>query len=71
LVQEKISLQLQNIDEHKKHNEREVSDKQSEIANNNVQIITLQKDIDLIQTHVDVLQKEISDKETVSAKKES
>jgi len=68
LVEEKIALQLQNINEHRKHNEEEVKNKELEIQSNQEQITKLQHDVDLIQKHIDVLQDQISDKEIVTAK---
>ena len=68
LVIEKINLQKQNIEEHKKHNEEEVKNKQDEINTNNEQITKLQSDIGLINKHIEQLQAKISDKDTVSAK---
>jgi DNA repair exonuclease SbcCD ATPase subunit len=68
LVQEKISLQLQNINEHKKHNEVEVNNKELEIQSNNEQITKLQSDVILIQKHIDKLLQQISDRDTVTAK---
>ena len=68
LVQEKINLQLLNINEHKKHNEEEVNKKQLEIETNKVEIDKLQKEVDLIQSHIDILQEQISDKDLVTAK---
>lgn len=68
LITEKISLQLQNINEHKKHNELEVENKRQEIIVNEQQINSLQNDIDLIQKHIDALQATIADKDTMMAK---
>lgn len=68
LNSEKINLQKQNIDEIKKHNADEIQKKKDELAENESLLIKLNKDIELIQKHIDVLYKKISDKETVATK---
>lgn len=68
LTEEKIDLQLQNIEENKKLNEEEIQKKQVEIEQSNQQITKLESDIKLIQKHVDVLLKKISDEASISLK---
>jgi DNA repair exonuclease SbcCD ATPase subunit len=68
LASEKILLQKQNIEEHKKHNQSEIEKKKKDVADSVDQIFTLQKDIGLIQKHIDVLQSKIADKLAVEAK---
>jgi DNA repair exonuclease SbcCD ATPase subunit len=68
LTEEKINLQLQNIEANKKLNEEEIEKKKVEIEQSNQQINKLQDDIVLIQKHVDVLIKKISDENTISSK---
>jgi DNA repair exonuclease SbcCD ATPase subunit len=68
LASEKILLQKQNIEEHKKHNQSEIEKKKKDVADSVDQIFTLQKDIVLIQKHIDVLQSKIADKLAVEAK---
>ena len=68
LTAEKIKLQKDAIEEHKKHNEGEIEKKRREIANSEVQIANTNRDIGLIQKHIDVLQKKIDDKLSVEKK---
>jgi DNA repair exonuclease SbcCD ATPase subunit len=68
LASEKILLQKQNIEEHKKHNQSEIEKKKKDVADSVDQIFALQKDIGLIQKHIDVLQSKIADKLAVEAK---
>jgi len=68
LASEKILLQKQNIEEHKKHNQSEIEKKKKDVADSVNQIFTLQKDIGLIQKHIDVLQSKIADKLAVETK---
>ena len=68
LASEKILLQKQNIEEHKKHNQSEIEKKKKDVADSVDQIFILQKDIGLIQKHIDVLQSKIADKLAVEAK---
>ena len=62
LSAEKIKLQKEAIEESKKHNEEEINKKKKEVFESIDQNFTLQKDIELIQKHIDVLNKKISDK---------
>ncbi len=68
LTEEKIELQLQNIEENKKLNDEEIQKKQLEIEVSNQQINVLESDIKLIQKHVDVLMSKIMDEVTISYK---
>lgn len=68
LVQEKITLQLANIEEHKKNNQAEVGRKQKEIEESQAQIAKISKDVELIQKHIDSLQTKIEDKSTFESK---
>ena len=56
LTAEKIKFQKQNIEEHKNRSEAEIEKKKKEVNENIDQNFTLQKDIELIQKHIDVLQ---------------
>ena len=68
LTAEKIKLQMQNIEEHKIHNDKEIEKKKEDISNSEIQVTQLSKDIGLIQKHIDVLQKKIEDKLSVESK---
>lgn len=62
LTSEKINFQKQSIEEHRKHNDDEIQKKLKEVAESESQIKKLNKDIELIQKHIDVLNSKISDK---------
>jgi len=68
LTSEKINFQKQSIEEHKNRNDEEIEKKKKEINTNIDQTFTLQRDIDLIQKHINVLQKKIEDKLSVEKK---
>jgi DNA repair exonuclease SbcCD ATPase subunit len=68
LTAEKIKMQKESIEEHKKHNDTEIEKKKSEIGDSNNQIKKLIDDIVLIQKHIDVLNSKISDKLSVEKK---
>ena len=68
LTSERINFQKQSIEEHKNRNDEEIAKKKSEIAASIEQNFKLQKDIELIQKHIDVLQKKIQDKLSVEKK---
>jgi DNA repair exonuclease SbcCD ATPase subunit len=68
LTAEKIKLQKQNIEEHRKHNEHEIEKKKSEISKSQSQADKLQNDISIIQRHVDVLVRQVSDEATIRSK---
>ena len=62
LSDEKIKLQKEAIEEHKKHNDAEIEKKWKEIEESNSQCQKLGGDIVLIQKHIDVLNSKIADK---------
>jgi DNA repair exonuclease SbcCD ATPase subunit len=68
LTSEKIKLQKQNIDEHKKHNDEEIERKLDEIKTSELQNERLLADVVVIQKHIDVLQKKIEDKLSVESR---
>jgi DNA repair exonuclease SbcCD ATPase subunit len=68
LTSEKINFQKQSIEEHKNRNDEEIAKKKAEIAASIDQNFRLQKDIELIQKHIDVLQTKIQDKVSVEKK---
>ena len=68
LTSEKIKLQKQNIDEHKKHNDGEIKRKLDEIATSQLQNEHLSADVVIIQKHIDILQQKISDKLSIESK---
>ena len=68
LTSEKIKLQKQNIDEHKKHNDEEIKRKLDEITTSQLQNEHLSADVVIIQKHIDILQQKIADKLSVETK---
>lgn len=62
LVNEKILLQEHNIEEHKKNNDDEIAKKKQEIADNELIVSKLTKDIELINKHIEKLSTKITDK---------
>jgi len=68
LVSEKIQMQKQNLEEHKQDNQLAIERKTEEIKTNEDHVQGLNKEIGLIQKHIDVLQKKIDDKSTVESK---
>ena len=62
LAAEKIKFQKQNIEEHKTRSNTEIEKKKKEVNDSIDQNFTLQKNIELIQKHIDVLQSKIQDK---------
>jgi DNA repair exonuclease SbcCD ATPase subunit len=68
LAAEKIKFQKQNIEEHKTRSDTEIEKKKKEVNDSIDQNFTLQKDIDLIQKHIDVLQSKIQDKLSIEKK---
>ena len=69
LLEERIKMQLESIEEHKKHTDAEKAKKVSEIATSQVQAIKLTKDNGLIQKHIDVLQSKVGDRKQKLDKK--
>ena len=68
LVNEKITLQKQNIEEHKKNHLVEIDKKTQEITDNNAYLKKVAKDIALIQKHNQQLTDQIADKSTVTSR---
>lgn len=68
LTSERINFQKQSIEEHKSRNDEEIEKKRKEIQDSIDQTFTLQRDVGLIQKHIDVLQKKIQDKISVEKK---
>jgi DNA repair exonuclease SbcCD ATPase subunit len=69
LVEEKINLQMQNIEENKKNNDAEIERKQAEIGKSKTQLNTLQNDVEKINKHVSILQSKVGDKKEKLDKK--
>lgn len=68
LAGEKISLQKQNLEEHKKNHLVEINKKVKEVTDNGIYLNKIAKDIELIQKHIKQLTDKISDKTTVSSR---
>ena len=68
LSAEKIKMQKDAIEEHKKHNDAEIEKKKNEVLQSIDQTFTLQKNIELIQKHIDVLNSKINDKLIIEKK---
>jgi DNA repair exonuclease SbcCD ATPase subunit len=68
LTSEKINFQKQSIEDHKIRNDEEIAKKKLEINSSIDQNFKLQRDIELIQKHIDSLQKKIEDKLSVEKK---
>jgi DNA repair exonuclease SbcCD ATPase subunit len=68
LTSEKINFQKQSIEEHRKHNDAEIEKKQKDIIDSEEQVKKLNKDIVLIQKHIDVLDSKISDQMAIQKK---
>ena len=68
LTAEKIKMQKESIEEHKKHNDTEIEKKRTEIDDSFSQIKNINKDNILVQKHIDVLNSKISDKLSVEKK---
>ena len=68
LTSEKIKLQRQNIEEHRKHNDEEIERKKVEIESSRSQEIQLQNSISLIQKHVESLLGRVQDEKKVRTK---
>jgi DNA repair exonuclease SbcCD ATPase subunit len=68
LTSEKINFQKQSIEEHKNRSDEEIIKKRKEIADSVDQIFTLEKNVELIQKHIDVLQSKIADQMSVQRK---
>lgn len=68
LTEEKIKIQLQNIDEHKKNHLSEINDKVAEISNNTNVVKKTSGDILLIQKHIETLSSSVTDESVVLSK---
>jgi len=68
LTEEKIKLQLHNLEEHRAKNDKEIDKKRAQIEESQYQIDKLNSDIALIQKHIDILDKKVSDKLTSEKK---
>jgi chromosome segregation ATPase len=69
LVEEKINLQMQNIEENNKNRVAEIQKRVQEVAESNLHIQQLEKDIELINKHIDILQDKVGDKKEKLDKK--
>jgi DNA repair exonuclease SbcCD ATPase subunit len=69
LTKEKIDLQLQNIEDHKKLNDEEIAKKQTEIETSKQQITNITESVKLISKHVDILVSKVGDKKEKLEKK--
>jgi len=68
LTAERMNFQKQAIEEHKNRTDEEVKSKQEEVKQSIDQTFTLQRDIDLIQKHIEVLNSKINDKLVIEKK---
>jgi len=68
LVSEKIQIQKEVIEKIKKQNETEIENKNKELNTSLQQTVSLNKNIELIQKHIDILQNKISDKLSIENK---
>jgi DNA repair exonuclease SbcCD ATPase subunit len=69
LLEEKINMQLESIEQHKKHSDEEIAKKSKEILTSHEQSIKLAKDNALIARHVEQLTAKVGDKKTKLEKK--
>ena len=69
LIEEKIAMQMANIEDHKKHNDIEIAKKKEEVENSKLQLKNILKQVGLINKHIDVLQSKIGDKKEKLEKK--
>ena len=69
LVEEKINLQMQNIEENKKNNDAEIGRKLAEIGESKMQMSALRNDVEKINRHVAILQSKVGDKKEKLDKK--
>jgi DNA repair exonuclease SbcCD ATPase subunit len=68
LVEAKISLQKQNIEDNKKNHLVEINKKVQEVADNDTHLNKVAKDVALIQQHIEQLTNKISDKTIISSR---
>lgn len=66
LLNEKIQLQKSYIEEHKKNFEQEIEKKNEELSRNESFVTKTLNDLELIQKHVDVLLKSVSDEQELT-----
>lgn len=69
LIEEKIAMQLSNIEEHKKHNDDEIAKKTEEVDTSKKQLKNILKQVELINKHIDVLNDKLGDKKEKLEKK--
>jgi DNA repair exonuclease SbcCD ATPase subunit len=69
LLEEKIKMQLESIEEHKKHNDAEIAKKVEQIATSKIQSTKLNDDNSLINKHIVVLQSKVGDNKSKLDKK--
>jgi DNA repair exonuclease SbcCD ATPase subunit len=69
LVEEKINLQMQNIEENKKNNDAEIGRKLAQIGESKMQMSALRNDVEKINRHVSILQSKVGDKKEKLDKK--
>jgi len=69
LLEEKIKMQLESIDEHKKHNDAEIAKKVAEIATSEQQSVQITNNNKLINKHITVLQNKVGDNKSKLDKK--
>lgn len=69
LIEEKIAMQLSNIEEHKKHNDDEIAKKTEEVDTSKKQLKNILKQVELINKHIDVLNNKLGDNKEKLEKK--
>ena len=69
LIEEKIAMQLTNIEEHKKHNDDEITKKKDDVDVSKKQLKNILKQVELINKHIDVLTSKVGDKKEKLEKK--
>lgn len=69
LIEEKIAMQLTNIEEHKKHNDDEITKKKEDVDVSKKQLKNILKQVELINKHIDVLTSKVGDKKEKLEKK--
>jgi chromosome segregation ATPase len=69
LIEEKIAMQLTNIEEHKKHNDDEIVKKKDDVDVSKKQLKNILKQVELINKHIDVLTSKVGDKKEKLEKK--
>jgi DNA repair exonuclease SbcCD ATPase subunit len=65
LIQEKIAMQVANIEEHKRHNDEEINKKKAEVETSKKQLKNILRQVELINKHIEVLTSKIGDKKDV------